>query len=236
MLLIATLLGCGDDGAVEEPDAAPAPAQVQLELVNKTPGVAALWHAYIGNEIPDELGIKLIAVTLRGADVDPQLAYLHPDCVDLDGCALADGPGVTGVVGEFLELVRPSAEVNQGLAAGMHSLPAGSYPIVRLHWKRDVADGFNARYEMEAWQSDVPVEFNWGIDPTTDASLLAPIELAPGATARLSLAYDLDGLILHNVSIDGCEVTGDPNCYAEGQDRWFISGDPQFNAALLRAE
>lgn len=230
LLLFAGVLGCGGGGDAE-PDAAPAPGMVRIELRNNTPGSSALWHAYSGNEVPDQFAVKLIAVTLTdpvdpGAENVPQLAYLHADCAEIAGCAIAD----------FLEIQRPSAEVNAELGAATYPVAAGSYGRVQMHWRPDDTAAINARYRMDTWQAGVMKEISWGASSVIDAMLRAPIEIAAGATVRLSLAYDLDGLILHNVSIDGCEVTGDPNCYAEGQDRWFIAGDPEFAAAALPAE
>ncbi|HUH04093.1 MAG TPA: hypothetical protein VML75_18980 [Kofleriaceae bacterium] len=229
LLLIAGVLGCG--GGDAEPDAAPAPGMVRIELRNNTPGSSALWHAYSGNDTPDQFAVKLIAVSLTdpldpGAENVPQRVYLHPDCAEAAGCAIAD----------FLEILRPSAEVNAELAAATYPVAAGSYSRVQLHWRPDDTAAINARYRMDTWQAGVTKELSWGATPVIDAMLLAPIEIAAGAMVRLSLAYDLDRLVLHNMSIDGCAPTNDPTCYSEGQDRWFIAGDPEFAAAALRDE
>lgn len=225
--LAAVACGGGDDG----PDAAPPTATVTIELENNTPIAARAWHAYNGNETPDSFAVKLLGVTLAGHEGesgptdDTPLVYLHPACAELVTCAVTD-------IDDYLELLAPSAEVNAALAAPSYTVATGDYTFVRMHWARALDDGPNARYRMDTWQAGAHREFVWGDELESQVTPTAPLAVEAGADLRLSLPFNLDRMVLHNQSIDGCPAGVDPSCYSEGQDRWFIVGRPEFGARL----
>lgn len=188
-LALVLAAACGGSGG--------AKPQASLKLTNDTPAGAIAPSS--------SLGVKIVAVYLA-EDYDPyaretlgrsSLIWLNPECGgDVAGCDVAGAAASPRAVTSFLELARPSVEVNADLRAGVHDVEAGTYRYARVEFCRV---GPPDAYPNVKWQGpgmSAPELFTGGECSRSSQALAVPLTVADGAAVEIDLAYDLSRVLV----------------------------------------
>lgn len=168
---------------------------------------------------PTVFGMKLIAAYLT-EDIDPDtqnnvgqtaMVWLNQECnddirdCDISGGTNEDGNPFGNIVTTFFDFAQGSAAVNAQINAESRLLPPGTYRYARLEFcKFNQAAEPNIRYQGGTMPA--PAEFQRGACSVSSEPFTAPLDLAEGDSAIVTLAYDYTGSITEGAGVgDHCD-------------------------------
>jgi hypothetical protein len=171
-------------------------ADVKIAFDHTAGPARALTLASSG-QTPTVFGVKIVAAYLA-EDEDQAMQnvgnvgriWVNPICdAELHHCGIGPGAGANRVT-DYFDLALPTEEVNARLNAQAHSIPPGTYRLLRLDlaglngvYDRDVA---NMQYGMAG---ETPSQVRR--DNVYVARLDPPLVLADGDSVTMSLGYDI---------------------------------------------
>ena len=207
--VLGLLSACGKDGTVS------------LQFLNSTArSVTHTTDALRATEsAPTEFKMKLIAAYLA-ADIDPdtgtnigetQMIYLNPNCTNISACDISggtvDGNVITDIITTYFDFGLSSSEVNANLNAQGRSVAVGTYKYVRIEFCK--ANTENAENIQWAGGSASGTQsFQRNSCTVNSNEMNPPLVLAEGATATVSLTYDMSTSVQVGADAAGDNCTG----------------------------
>lgn len=210
-------------------------ASARLELANDTVTPLARTAAVLADGT--SLRLKLLAVYLA-EDIDPAtqdnvgpsaMIWLNPACEgDVSGCnvagmALPVGPRVT----QYVDLARPTAEVNAELNSQDAAIEPGTYRYARVELCKSLGGQAQAEIPTLMWKGPgmaTEQPFVSGDCGRTSLPFDPPLVIADGEAVTVSLGYDLGTAVVAgaphanaphcSLAIAGHDdANGEPHCF-----------------------